>query len=71
LEPSKLNRSNDGKCIDLVCPRCKKQGHNKKCYHWNPKNLNNQLNEKKEVLMNEMGAQTFKGIKIQVGKGSN
>jgi hypothetical protein len=71
LEPSKLDRNNDGKWIDLVCSQCKKQGHNKECYHWNLENLNNPLNQKKEALVNEMVAQTIKGIKIQVGKGSN
>jgi hypothetical protein len=49
LEPPELDRNNDGKHTDLVCSQCKKQGHNKEHYHWNPNNPNNQLNEKKEV----------------------
>jgi len=41
------------------------------CCHWNPKNQNNQHNEKKEASMNEMGHQTFKGTGIQSRKGLN
>jgi hypothetical protein len=41
----------------------KKQGHSKERCHYNFKNPNNQFNEKKEVSMNEMGAQTSKGIR--------
>jgi hypothetical protein len=33
LEPSKLDRSNDGKHTNLVCSHCKKHGHNKEHCH--------------------------------------
>jgi hypothetical protein len=49
IEPPNSNISNDGKCTNLVCSQCKKQGHNKECCHWNSKNPNNQLSKKKEL----------------------
>jgi hypothetical protein len=49
LEPPKPDRNNDGKHIDLVCSQCKKRGNNKEHCHWNPKNSNNWLNQKKET----------------------
>ncbi len=64
LEPPELNMNNDGKHTNLVCSQCKKQGHSKEHCHWNSKNPNNQLNEKKKVLVNEVGAQTSKGTRI-------
>jgi hypothetical protein len=33
FEPSKANKNNDGKHIDLVCSQCKKHGHNKEHCH--------------------------------------
>jgi hypothetical protein len=52
--PSTLEKIANSKNNELIWGQCKKLGHTKECYHWNPKNSNNLLKEKKEVQVNDI-----------------
>jgi hypothetical protein len=41
-----------------MCGSCHKPTHLKEHCHWNPKNPNNKLKDKKRVLMNEVSLKT-------------
>ncbi len=43
-----------------------KPGHLKEHYHWNPVNLNNKLNDKKKVSMNEVSPWAQKSGKHKI-----
>jgi hypothetical protein len=50
--PTKQEKNNEGRRIDVICGQCNKLGHSKEHCHWNPNNSNNKLKDKKEVVMN-------------------
>jgi hypothetical protein len=55
LKPSKkLEKTLDNIQIEKMCDFCHNPGHLKKHCHWNPKNPNNRLKDKKEVSVNKI-----------------
>jgi hypothetical protein len=48
--------------IEKMCGFCHKPRHLKECCHWNLENLNKKLKDKKEVSMNEISLQAWRGM---------
>jgi hypothetical protein len=59
--PTKQEKVNEGRWINVIYNQCNKSGHSKEHCHRNPNNLNNKLKDKKEITMNGVLAQTSDG----------
>jgi hypothetical protein len=72
LEPLKiLEKAPDNTQIEKMYNFCHKLGHIIECCHWNPKNPNNKLKDKKKVLVNEVSPQAGRGMNGNHGKQRN
>jgi hypothetical protein len=61
--PKKPKKALDNIQIKRMCGFYHKPRHLKERYHWNPKNFDNKLKDKKEVSVNK--------VSLQVGKSMN
>jgi hypothetical protein len=72
LEPSKkLEKTPNNIQIEKMCDFCHKPGHLKEHCHWNPKTLNNKLNNKKKVSMNKISPHVGRRMSGNHGKQGN
>jgi hypothetical protein len=55
--PTKREKANEGRRIDVIYNRCNKPRHSKECCHQNTNNPNNKLKDKNEVIVNGILAQ--------------
>jgi hypothetical protein len=68
---TKLEKTQGNTWNEKMCGFCYKPRHLKKCCHWNSKNPNNKLKDKKEVLVNEISPKWQKQwVIITINRGT-